>query len=239
MRFMMNIKLTSTNFINERAQISHYTKLDRYPILFKFVSSTLKKKANILSFGCSRGDEVATLSGIYFDQSTIVGVDIVPAMIKKAKRRVSSCGVKRSNTIRLMLYEKFNNREFTSFDCIFAMSVFCRWPDTENQSNISNIYDFSQFERMIKKLDRTLRPGGYLIIFNSNYYFEDTSIAHHYLPINSAVNLEEEVVHRFNVDGSRHERPHAIIFRKRRRGRELVRHAFAACSSRIRRALRH
>ena len=66
-------------------QKSHATKYDRYPEIFKEVSSIITNPNKILSFGCSTGMECNTLHELYFSDSKIIGLDISEEIINKNK----------------------------------------------------------------------------------------------------------------------------------------------------------
>jgi len=61
--------------------VSHVTSYNRYPEVFKYATQASKLhhpegyKKKILSFGCSLGYEVKTLSDIYFPNDTVDGID--------------------------------------------------------------------------------------------------------------------------------------------------------------------
>lgn len=56
--------LNSVRFKNHYHQFSNFTKIDRYPTLFEMAKQAFEnvEHPKILSFGCSTGEEVATLS---------------------------------------------------------------------------------------------------------------------------------------------------------------------------------
>ena len=54
---------------------SSRTTLDRYPELFRAASQQMPDATRILSYGCSTGEECATLTR-YFPAAEIVGTDI-------------------------------------------------------------------------------------------------------------------------------------------------------------------
>jgi hypothetical protein len=53
------------------------------------------------------------------------------------------------------------------------MSVLCRHRATRNRDQIAAIYPFARFAEAAGRLARLTRPGGYLVIYNSNYRFSD------------------------------------------------------------------
>ena len=65
------------------------TQHDRYPFIFDFVQTQLgtDRNLNILSYGCSTGDEVFSLRQ-YFPHATIKGLDINRANVAVCRRRL-------------------------------------------------------------------------------------------------------------------------------------------------------
>lgn len=179
-------------------QTHNTTEYNRYPKIFDFIKNNIKAN-KILSFGCSTGEECETLLDI-FPTSKVVGVDnnLDVLTIAKAKNK----NINYVNEIK----------NYKNFDLILAMSVFCRNPETLNMEK-NTIYHFSDFEKEIIKLNNCLISNGYLIIFNSNYYFEDTCVFSNYTPIN--YESEKEFVAKFDKFGNRINRPQNIIFRKK------------------------
>ena len=64
-------------------QVSAATLYNRYPDVFECAQEVaefnfrgVNRPLNILSFGCSSGEEVKTLHELYFPSATITGVDI-------------------------------------------------------------------------------------------------------------------------------------------------------------------
>lgn len=175
-------------------QKSHATHYNRYPEIFQQVSNLFYNKENkrILSFGCSYGDEILALKDLYFKESLIDGVDIEPKVVRDTKLRTQGI----SNNV--MEYKSFVLDNETKYDCIFAMSVFCRWEDTEFTDNCAKIYSFDEFEHGIRLLDSKLKQDGVLVIYNANFCLEDSAIGkanYRHIPHNER---ESGFVHKFN-----------------------------------------
>jgi hypothetical protein len=66
----------------------YYTLPDRYPWLFGFAATRIGSRPNlrILSFGCSRGEEVFSLRK-YFPSAAVKGIDINPRNIARCLAR--------------------------------------------------------------------------------------------------------------------------------------------------------
>ena len=81
----LNFKLTRR--LPGQFQPYRYTLPDRYPWLFQFAARELADRPDlrILSFGCSRGEEVFSLRR-YFPTASIKGIDARPRNIARAVR---------------------------------------------------------------------------------------------------------------------------------------------------------
>ncbi len=104
-----------------------------------------------------------------------MGVDINRKVLDIAKSRLTSV-----SSIEYYLSTDQNIRTAGPYSMIFAMSVFCRWPDSRELENISALYSFETFGSGLILLDDTLRVGGFLVIANSNFDFLDISFASRY-----------------------------------------------------------
>jgi SAM-dependent methyltransferase len=155
-------------------QISNATGENRYPKIFSHIKKLLANIGNtrILSFGCSYGLECFSLRK-YLPNARIYGLDINQENIKYAKKRN-----KDRNIIFTTSWDRINREEF--YDCIFAMSVLCRNPQTKNIEDCSQIYTFSAFEEQIELLNKLLKHNGFLVIYNSNFLFTDAKVSKDY-----------------------------------------------------------
>jgi SAM-dependent methyltransferase len=153
----------------------------------------MNKVPRILSFGCSTGEEPITLSEKYFVNAEVLGVEISRKILRKGRRKSK----KMHSSAQL-----FHTNEIAKqgeFDAVFAMSVFCMWPDTRDQRDISNIFSFSKFELGLSKAISHLKIGGYFIIYNSNYLFEDSLFSEDFHAIDAK--FPPEFVTKFSPDG--------------------------------------
>lgn len=171
-------------------QKSNFTEFNRYPLIFQNCKRLIcKKRIKILSFCCSTCEEILTLKKIYFPMSEIYGVDIDEENLKKCASKIDSKFI--------INYENFL-QDKKEFDIIFAMSCFCRWDDTEKVNDSTSIYPFSNFESGVNLLDSKLRKNGYLVIYNSNYIFEDCLIFKKYQKMICTEIKESGHVHKFD-----------------------------------------
>jgi len=166
------------DYVQEQYQVSIATGPNRYPKIFAACKRYHKeirssKRLNILSFGCSTGEECFSLAK-YFPLAKILGVDTNKDVLAICNKRNTYKNISFSYSN----YENIKDRD--PFDMIFCMSVLCKWPETENKKNISNIYSFSIFKNTIYKLDKVLKKNGLLVIYNSNFRFSESSTYHKY-----------------------------------------------------------
>ncbi len=167
-----------------RNQISHVTFQNRYPHVFAEVHRLSKALSNdrapkILSFGSSTGEEALTLASKYFRHSIIVGVDVDDPTLSAARETITSANVSVSDRVFFFNAEKMPLDSLGAYDIIFADSVLCRNPWAFHL-NATEWYPFSLFDETVILLDQVLREGGILVMINTNYRFQDTSVAHAY-----------------------------------------------------------
>jgi SAM-dependent methyltransferase len=172
-----------THLVPRRAhQLANDTEPDRYPEIFRSVATVMRSSGteagSILSYGCSTGEECFSLRG-YLPEASIVGADVRRAARAQASAR------NHDPAIRFIPARESDLASNGPYDAIFAMSVLCRYPATLGRRSCSRIYPFKRFEAAATTLDRVLRPGGLLVIYNANFRFTDTSAARRYesLPV--------------------------------------------------------
>jgi Methyltransferase domain len=170
--------------LNPRAQTaSNRTSLDRYPELFKAAATALPKARRVLSYGCSTGEECATLRS-YFPNADILGADINRVNLALARRRF--------NRPQIQFVHSDDRRltQLAPFDAIFCMAVLrIRYP---HQSRAIAKYPFARFERQVAFLDDLLRVGGLLVLQSTTYRFCDTAPAPRYEVIAATDDSERE-----------------------------------------------
>ena len=162
--------------VEGRFQPYPHTLPDRYPWLFDFARSALQDvpAPRLLSFGCSRGDEVFSLRR-RFPQASIKGVDIDPANIDACLATASPL-----NDDRLSFEVAPNTHAEPSdgYDAIFCLAVLCHGDLTVTRTRRSNpLLRFEDFEKTIADFTRCLKPGGFLFLHTTNFRFCDTDVA--------------------------------------------------------------
>ena len=153
-------------------QLSNKTALDRYPEIFAGAKATAPDARRILSFGCSTGEECASLKA-YFPDAEIVGTDINRLNLWRAGRRYGGNGVS---------FVPANDQALAAlapFDAIFCLTVL-RDTRLDKESSIRESYPFERFDERVRFLDSLLRPGGLLVFYGNMYRFRDTSVAKDY-----------------------------------------------------------
>lgn len=152
------------------------TYADRYPRIFRFVQSELgaEARATLLSFGCSTGEEVFTLRG-YFPNARIKGLDIAPANIAAARRRLDAAP---DPALAFAVANSTESEPDEAYDAIFCMAVL-RHGGLEDPriSRCDHLIRFEDFARTIADIARCLKPGGLLVIRHSNFRVSDTPAA--------------------------------------------------------------
>ena len=187
-------------------QTNSHTEPDRYPWLFDQAARMAPHAQRILSFGCSTGEELASLR-CRFPNAQIVGAEINPRSRRIAARRLSS-------DARIRIVEPGSIEG--SFDIVFALAVLQRQPFAIAEMAIEDLsahYPFEQFDCAVRELVARLRPDGLLCVINAHYPIEQSSIAGDLQALESSAKMDEPL---FGRDCKRLSAPSArTIFRKR------------------------
>lgn len=197
--------------VKEQHQLTSVTASDRYPELFNEVRSLVsdKHKISILSFGCSTGEECFTMES-YFPSSTITGVDINKSNLRKANRK------NKSNNIKFLYSTPETIIQNGKYDLMFCLSVLCRWEDTKDLENCENLYPFVKFSETITMLADQIKSGGFLIVYNSNFRFEDTNAFNGFDIVSTPSVRDSGFVHKFDINNNRNKTLHKhCVYKKR------------------------
>lgn len=129
---------------------------------------------NILSFGCSTGDEVFTLRR-YFPRATIKGIDINAANIAVCRERLRGAP---DAGISFETNGSTAGEANTAYDAIFCMAVL-RHGDLARPgvTRCDHLIRFADFAAAVADFRRCLKPGGPLIIRHRNFRLTGTPIA--------------------------------------------------------------
>lgn len=193
--FRQRITKTVRKLYRDQHQLTSVTGHDRYPELFKETARTMgsDRPLKILSFGCSSGEECFSLKK-YFPNARIIGVDINQSNIKKAKQRNQFPDVEFHFSTASLIAEK------GPYDIIFCLSVLCRWEDTKGLLNCEHVYPFTKFHSTVYHLSQQLSRDGLMVIYNSNFRFEDTPEASGYQIIETPAIQDSGFVTKFDKD---------------------------------------
>ncbi len=103
-------------------QVNNCTQGNRYPVLFRLAREKLGDgpALQLLSFGCSTGEEVFTLRK-YFPDATIKGIDINPHNISVCEQRLAN---NPDPKIHFELADSVKREPVAAYDAIFCMAVF-------------------------------------------------------------------------------------------------------------------
>ena len=182
-------------------QLETTTRFDRYPELFAASSSYFSGQdgIRILSFGCSTGEEVATL-GKYFPTAEILGADVNRRSIRICKKRFDD------PRLKFALSDSELIGQHAPFHAIFCLAVLQRaenWPIHVTDS--SRIYPFESFDRQLTELDQWLAWNGLLVIDNTDYLFNDATVYKNYEPLPGSPGLVNRL--QFDRHNKRFQKP--------------------------------
>jgi hypothetical protein len=197
--YWINTMKVFRRWLPGRHQLTSTTSYNRYPEIFTTVRNAFKghraADLKILSYGCSTGEECFTLNE-YFPGATIIGADISRLNLARAAWR------NRQPNIGFIYSSDENLRAHAPYHLIFCMSVLCRWEDTKDLDDCGHIYPFDKFHATVTELASLLAEGGILVIYNSNFRFEDTDIFSNFEIIPAPV-TNSGFVHKFDRNNKR------------------------------------
>jgi len=188
-----------------------HTLPDRYPWLFRFAAGAIADapQTRLLSFGCSKGDEVLALRK-YFPQAAIKGIDI-------DWRNIARCRARAPRGCAFAVAADTKGEPTESYDAIFCLAVLCHGGLTRIAADCCEpLVRFADFDAMVADFARCLRPGGVLFLHTANFRFGDSSVAHGFDAIFEAPPEEMAPDAQFGRDNRRlTDVCRAVAFRKR------------------------
>lgn len=128
------------------------------------------RRPRVLSFGCAKGFEPLDLKRI-ISGATVLGCDVSKSAIVEARRRCQTEG------IPIFISSPETLAENGPYHAIVAMNVLTRYPEIQNKENISEIYPFEQFQSAVSAITGSIVLGGFFVLYNSPYCFEQTDAA--------------------------------------------------------------
>jgi 2-polyprenyl-3-methyl-5-hydroxy-6-metoxy-1,4-benzoquinol methylase len=153
-----------------------HTLPGRYPWLFEFAAARLGDAPGrrIMSFGCSRGDEVLTLRK-YFPSAAIRGIDIDARNIERCLARARA---EEWPGVSFAVAATTESERAESYDAIFCLAVLCHGDLTAGGAQRCDpLLHFDDFQRMVADFARCLKPRGLLLLQTTNFRFCDTATA--------------------------------------------------------------
>lgn len=178
------------------------TSADRYPHLFAFVQRALagNPRPHILSFGCSTGEEVATLRE-HFAEAQITGLDIHRGHIAACRRWLR---LRQDTRIQFRLAGSTAAESDAAYDAIFCLAVLRRGDLASHRGErCDHLIRFQDVEAQLLDFARCLRPGGLLVVRHANFRLRDTRAARWFDPILSVPTQPREDTPLFGPDNMR------------------------------------
>ena len=157
------------------------TAYHRYPAEIEAAKAALGTgDPEILSFGCSSGEELLTLRH-HFPGARIRGLDINPVAVRAARRLVHDAG--EGATISVARARDAADEPAESCDLVLALAVFRHASLNHAPDRCDGVLHFASFERTVAGLSSCLRPGGVFVIRHANFRFTDCAVAADYEPV--------------------------------------------------------
>ena len=150
-------------------QTATTTAPDRYPELFSGLARHLPRDAEILSFGCSTGEELLSLRAL-LPAARLTGVEINPHARRIATQRTANDPLTRI----------VSHLPDGQYDAVLALAVLQREPHRvidERITDLAALYPFARFDAALSALAERLRPRGFFAIVHAHYRVEDSTAA--------------------------------------------------------------
>ena len=182
----------STPQQTHQLQDDRSTAFRRYDEFFYSLKNDVRigDSSRILIFGCSSGAEIATVKH-YWPNATVVGCDIAPEALRQSREAHPDVEIFKSTEANLLAAGEF--------DLITANSVFCRNPPPPD--GIAKYFPFGMFERYASLLATLLEQNGVLMMYNSNYFFQDLPCFREFAAVNIARSWHAAFVPRLHRSG--------------------------------------
>jgi hypothetical protein len=176
-----------------RFQDSNITEFLRYKEFYQTIRYDIGigLAPKVLVFGCSMGAEVQTIYH-FWPAAEVYACDIQQDMLEETGKLFPQAHVFPSTPSEIAKHGPF--------DFICANSVFCRNPLPAGP--MSKILPFGLFDEYLSLLTDRLTGDGILMIYNSNYFVQDTSCNKHLVGINISRSWTAAFIPRLTSIGS-------------------------------------
>ncbi len=183
----------------ERVQPHPHTLLLRNPGVMATARACLAARGageggeglKLLSFGCSLGDELASLK-LMFPAARVYGCDIDETSLAVARRSVGALA-------ELFAASPEAIAARGPFDLICAFSCLCVHPPPPGP--FAEALPFARFEALAAMLAEALTPGGCLALYNASYRFQRTAAHRGFRPVRSDAVCRSGFVNLYDEDG--------------------------------------
>ncbi len=195
-RLITLLTVNETYFFRE---LNHYHLLSEQIIPELLNKRDQGSKINILSAGCSTGEEPYSLVmalmekyGVDInDYITVTGIDIDDVALSKAKRGVFSRGSFRNldDSLKKKYFKKIGDRSYEIMEpiknCVKLQSLnlqgdcysnFLHEMDIIFYRNVSIYFDRETQKKIFKKLSQILKNKGYIFVSSTETFFHDEGI---------------------------------------------------------------
>ncbi len=183
-----------------QAQASTVTRSGRHEVLFADLALILKdlgiSRPRVLSFGCSTGFEPLDLKR-QIPGAKVYGCDINDKALAEAKNRCAA------ENITIIKSEPGALAKLGTFDVITVMSVLTSYPAIQDRPDISKIYPFKLFDSLLSSITSMIAPGGFLVLYNSCYLFEQSTSAPNFVAQPSVKNRMNGWSDKYDKSGKR------------------------------------
>lgn len=152
------------------------TAADRYPEELQALAALVEPR-RVLSFGCSSGEEIATVRA-YFPAADVLGIDANPLAVRRAAARFRS-----DPAVTVLRASDADGVPASTYDVVLALAVFRHGLLGSAPERCDHLLRFSDFDRVVAGLARALRPGGVLLVRHANFRFTDTAAAERFEPV--------------------------------------------------------
>jgi hypothetical protein len=135
---------------------------------------------DILSFGCSSGEELLTLRS-HFPSARIRGLDSSPVAVRAGRRLVHGAG--EDAAISVARAGDASGEQAEAYDLVLALAVFRHASLNDAPPRCDHVLDFAAFEQTVAGLSACVRSGGILVLRHANFRFGDCAVAADYEPV--------------------------------------------------------